>query len=262
VGARQAAEATAAQALQQYLPVNILHSLGNFGGFDCYCIAAPRGLRPDSYDPARSFMEELVSYLTVRSGWSHQSFVQMGHGQDRTATRLFADHAREWIPEMGLGVWTNRPAPRQWKTQDFEEMDPATGMPPLLHSVYRVTADANGRLNAMTTMVGTGCGLQCLSPAEGEVVLREWQELFLEFIEDRVFRIFPWYVPLLDRTALVEPLETLTTRAMQNVALYIRESPEDGGILIASAEPLAGVITHLGCEQIESGPTPKWSLGN
>jgi hypothetical protein len=161
---------------------------------------------------------------------------------------------------MGLGVWPHRPAPRLWKIEDFENMDRDTGMPTILHSLYRVTAEGNARLNAMTTMAGTGCGLQLVTGMKSAEVLRGLTELFLGFIQDRVFRIFPWYVPLLDKTAIIEPLDLLTTRAMQNISLYIRESPEDAGILIVSAEPLTEIISQLGCEEVEHGLVPRWKL--
>jgi hypothetical protein len=112
----------------------------------------------------------------------------------------------------------------------------------------------------MTTMAGTGCGLQLVTQAKSAEVLRGLTELFLGFIQDRVFRIFPWYVPLIDKTALTEPLDPLTTRAMQNISLYIRESPEDAGILIVSAEPLTEIISQLGCEEVEHGLVPRWKL--
>jgi hypothetical protein len=96
-------------------------------------------------------------------------------------------------------------------------------------------------------------------PLEG-AVLRKLKEIFLELIEDYSFRIFPWYVPLFDKGALTQPMYPLTNQVMQNIPLYIRESPEDGGILIASAEPLTKILRHLGCEEVEDGPATRWKL--
>lgn len=247
--------------IRAYIPVASLHFEGRAGGFDCYRIQSPKGLRPDSYDPVRMFLEELVSYFTARLGCGHESFIQIDNTGDRETTHLFADHARSWVPEMGLGVWPHRPAPRLWKPEDLEDMNPASGMPSVLHSLYRVTADANARLNAMTTMAGTGCGLQILSRVDSTILLRDLKEIFLGFIQDRVFRIFPWYVPLLELAAFAQPVEPLTLSVMRGIALYIRESPEDGGILILSAEPLTGIFAQLGYKQMEHETIPTWKLG-
>src|SRR5579862_9716467 len=188
--------------IRPYAAVKDLEYQGQAAGFERYYIPSPSGLRPDSYDPVRVFLEDLVSYFTARLGCNHESFVQIGKQRDQAATRLFVENARKWIPETGLGVWPHRSAPRMLKAEDMEELDPNSGMPTLLHSLFRVTAGANARLNAMTTMAGTGCGLQLISRTESAALLRYLKELFLGFIEDRIFRIFPWYVPLIERAVL------------------------------------------------------------
>lgn len=248
--------------MRVYFPLNELRFEGKSGGHECYFISAPIGLRPDSYDAVRNFLHELVVYFTARLGCNHEGFLQIGRARDESAVRLFSNNARKWIPETGLGVWPHRSAPRTWKMEDVEEIDADTEMPPLLHSVFRVTADANARLDAMTTMVGTGCGLQLVSRTESATLLRNLRELFLGFIQDRVFRIFPWYVPLIEKAALAEPMQAMTIDAMSGVTLYIRESPEDGGILIVSSEPLVGILEQIGCKRVASQPALQWKLGN
>jgi hypothetical protein len=247
--------------VRPYARVTELHFQGCGGGLDCYRIPAPRGLRPDSYDEVRRFLEELVSHFTARLGCYHESFLQIGRASDKDATHTFAVNAGKWIPETGLGVWPHRPAPCMWKMEDMEDMDSSSGAPTLLHSLFRVTADSNARLSAISTMTGMGCGLQLVSRVESEILLRDLKELFLDFIKDRVFRIFPWYVPLIEKSVLVEPVEQLALRAMRGISLYIRESPEDGGILIVSGEPLSEIFATIGCRQVEHGTIPRWELG-
>jgi hypothetical protein len=246
--------------VRAYLPVKKLRCEGQEGGFEYYLIPAPRGLRPDSYDPARAFLQELVSHFTARLGCGHESFIQIGQVREQEATRLFADHARDWIPGTGLGVWPHRPAPRMLKMEDMENIESASGTGPLLNSVFRVTAHANAKLDAMTTMLGTGCGLQLVSHVESAVLLRDLKEFFLGFIQDRVFRIFPWYVPLIEKAMLAESMGPFTASVLRGMPLYIRESPEDGGILIVSAQPLAEMFAQLGCKQLEREMKPTWTL--
>jgi hypothetical protein len=248
--------------IRPFVPVTDLEFQGSGGGYDCYTIPAPLGLRPDSYDAARRFLQALVSWYTMRLGCHHESFLHIGKSTDKDASRTFSMNAGRWIPETGLGVWPNRPAPRMWKLEDLEDFDPTSGMPPLVNSLFRVTAATNTRLDAMTTMTGTGCALQLVSRIEGPALLRDLKEVFLGFIEDRVFRIFPWYVPLMDKAMLAEPIAPLALSAMRGILLYVRESAEAGGILVISADPLSDVLPHLGCRQIEYGTIPKWKLGD
>jgi hypothetical protein len=257
----QAKAANETEDIRPYAPVTYLEYQGRAEGFDCYRIPSPLKLRPDSYNSVRLFLEGLVSHFTARLGCSHESFIQTSQLREQANTRLFAGNARKWIPETGLGVWPHRPAPRMWKIEDMEDMNPNSGMPTLLHSMFRVTADGNARLDAMSTMAGTGGGLQLVSYVEGSVLLRNLKELFLGFIQDRVFRIFPWYVPLFEKAGFADPMERLAVNAMRDISLYIRESAEDGGILIVSAQPLAEIFARIGCEQVEDAPIPKWKLG-
>jgi hypothetical protein len=99
-----------------------------------------------------------------------------------------------------------------------------------------------------------------VSHVESAVLLRDLKGLFLGFIQDRVFRIFPWYVPLIERAALAESMEPFTASVLRGISLYIRESPEDDGILIVSAQPLAEIFTQLGCKQMEGEMKPTWTL--
>lgn len=241
-------------------PVTRLHHMGKSGNLECYFIPAPAGLRADSYRLMTEFLEELVSFFVARRGYYHESFIQMGQARDQQTSHLFSDHAREWIPEMGLGVWPSRPAPRMWKMEDIEDMDPEKGMGTVMHSLFRVTADEKARLNAMSVMLGTGSSLQILSAVENKILLRDLKEAFLGFIQDRVFRIFPWYIPLLERANCGAAPEPFLTIIMRDISLYIRESPEDQGVLILSVQPLTALLAQLGYKQIENDNSPKWTL--
>ena len=249
-----------AEGLRPYIPIKKLSFEGGDRQFEYYFVQAPLGLRPDSYDPVRVFVQDLVSYFIARLGCVHESFIQIGQVRDQEVTRLFASKARSWAPETGLGVWPDRPAPRMLQMKDMEEIESPSSRGPLLNSVFRVTAHANARLDAMSTMLGTGCGLQLISQREGAVLLQNLKELFLGFIQDRVFRIFPWYVPLVGKAALTKPIETFTANVLRGIDVYIRESPEDGGILIVSAQPLAEIIERLGYEQMDRETQPVWTL--
>ena len=242
-----------------YVPVTRLTLLGKPGGFEHWTVCCPIGARPDSYDALRQFLEALIAHLTRQLGCSHESFVALSRKADRAASTLFADNARHWMPETGLGVWSHRPPPRLIRVSDLEELDPENP-PQVMHTLFRITKGGNARLNAMTTMLGTGCGLQLLSRMDGAKLLRTQKDMHLEFIEDRVYRIFPWYVPLLENASLDEPLAQRTMDAMRGITVYIRESLEDGGVLIVSSEPLTEIVERIGCKRLDYGTGPQWAL--
>ena len=228
---------------------------------ECYLLTAPLGLRPDSYDGMRLFLTNLISHFVMHKGCAHESYVALHQTKSREIFEQFADHAPAWLPETILGVWTHLPAPRMMTSETLMEMDPRFPAGTRMYTLFRVTTGANACLDAMATMTGTGTGIQIVSQIEAEKLLNNLKELFLDFIEERIFRIFPWYVPLLRMKSLEESITALTEQALTGIALYIRESPEDGGVLILSREPLEEVLLHIGCQRIDlSDAVWQWKL--
>ncbi|AEU36270.1 hypothetical protein [Granulicella mallensis] len=245
--------------LRMYVPVEHLVLKGTPGGYEHWFVPCPIGARPDSYDALREFLETLVLHLVRDFGCSHESFIGLGRNVDRSASLLLGDNARHWHPQTGLGVWANRPAPRMLRGADVEDLDPEN-LPQVMPIQLRVQSEGTARLHAMTTMLGTGCGLQLVSRMEGKRMLRSLQEYHLSLITDRIYRIFPWYVPLLENTSIAEPISQTTLDAIQGITLYIRESPEDGGVLLLSMEPLRGTLEALGCTRQDFGEKETWFL--
>ena len=233
-----------------YAPCLTLEFRGANALGECYLLTAPLGLRPDSYDGIRHVLIELVSHFVIHKGCAHESYVALHQTKSRETIELFADHAPEWLPETVLGVWTHLPAPRMLTHEALMEIDPSQSASTRMYTLFRVTTGAAARLDAMTTLTGTGTGIQIVSQIETEKLLNNLKELFLDFIKERIFRIFPWYVPLLSMRSLEEPVTVLTTQALSDIALNIRESPEDGGILIFAREPLEDILLRIGCNPI------------
>lgn len=247
-----------AKAEKPYVPADTLEFRGCLGDVEIYVIPATFRAAPESYDLTRQFLERLITYFTAHLGCTHETFIP-SQFQDHEITSRFSGNARNWLPRMGLGVWPHREPPRLWTVQDMENMDPQAG-PTLMHSVFRVTAGGNARLDAMRTMTGSGCGIQILCHIESKKFMDDLKQVFLQVIQDRVFRIFPWYIPLLDLAALTTPAPPLVLRVLQETRLYIRESREDGGILLLAREPLEDLLPAIGCKFLEAEPMPKWRL--
>lgn len=249
------------QDLRPYAPCLTLeqHSSSVLG--ECYLLQAPLGLRPDSYDAVRSFLDNLVSYFIAHRDCTHESYVALHQVRERGVIELFADHASAWLPEAILGVWTHLPAPQMMTAETLMEADPQSRTGSRIHSLFRVTTGAKACLEAMTTMAGTGTSIQIVSQMDSDKLLRNLKDLFLGFIKERIFRIFPWYIPLLSARSLEEPIADLTVQALSDITLYIRESPEDGGILLLAREPLEDVFLQAGCQPIdEMQEIKQWRL--
>ncbi|HLJ88288.1 MAG TPA: hypothetical protein VKZ53_15825 [Candidatus Angelobacter sp.] len=243
-----------------YLPANTIEFRGSVGDLEVYFIPTSFNVAPESYDALRLFLERVVAHFTGTLGCNHEGFIQLVRFRPQEVVHRFSDNARKWLPQMGMGVWPDREPPRMWTSKDIENMDPQTGMPTLLYTVFRITAQGNARLDAMHTMAGTSCALQVFSQLETKKLMDYLKEVSLEFIRDRVFRVFPWYVPLLSLTGLKDPVSPVTLRILQNIRLYVRESVEDGGILIVSREPLEDLLPSLGCTFLEGEKVPQWRL--
>ncbi|WP_446743875.1 hypothetical protein [Silvibacterium acidisoli] len=244
--------------LRMYVPVERLVFKGSPTGYEHWFVPCPVGARPDSYDALRQFLEALVLHFTRNLGFSHESFIALSRSADRSASLLLGDNARHWLPQTGLGVWVHRPAPRLLRGSDVEDLDPEN-LPQPMPILLRVQKQGTARLHAMTTMLGTGSGLQLLSRLEEKRLLRTLQEYHLTIITERVYRIFPWYVPLLENASIPEGFPQETLDALQGITLYVRESPEDGGVILLSTEPLRGVFEAVGCTRVDYGEET-WNL--
>jgi hypothetical protein len=247
--------------LRPFAPCLTLEQRGSNALGECYLLPAPLNLRPDSYDAMRRFLVELISHFLIHKGCVHESYVALNQVRARATNELFQDHAREWLPETVLGVWTHLPPPRMATTEDLMEMDPHSRGGMRIYSLFRVTTGTRACMDSMMTMAGTGTGIQIVSQIDTEKLLRNLKELFLNVIKERIFRIFPWYVPLLNMNSFEEPISRLTSQALAGIALYVRESPEDGGLLILSRESLEEVFMHAGCQPVDRTSGMKlWKL--
>ena len=230
----------------------MIEERGRAGDFEIYLIPAAFG-DPEGggFTASNTFLQRLIRHFTSQPGYVHEAFVQVMPLQNGESAYLFSDHAKDWIPDMGLGIWPHRDPPRMWTKDDFDNGDPRAGLPTLMHPVFRITTKAEARLNCLSVMGGTGSSLHVISKMPGPELLKHWTDLLLPTIKDRVFRSYTWYAPLLDVAGFSDPLAPLTAAALQNTSLYIRESLEDSGTLIASREALESVLTALGCSKPE-----------
>ena len=167
----------------------------------------------------------------------------------------FADHGREWLPDLGLGVWPDREPPGLFTREEFENWIPGTKMREILCEVFRISASSEQRSKARDTMLRFGSVVEILTPNTTAEFLGKTKPVYLGFIESRAHRCFPYYIPLLEGKTLENMTADQLSHWCPGVSVYVRESVQDQGVLIASTMPLSEILEEVG------GEVPKGSEG-
>jgi hypothetical protein len=143
-------------------------------------------------------------------------------------------------------VWPDREPPTVWTKEDFENLDFGEQPRTLMYQVLRVTTGVEAREDARNTMLGIGAVTQLMTTGGTEALLKAGIETLLPPIQDPAFTAFPYYMPLLEAKSLEGAKTAQLDKWLCGAAVYLRESVEDQAILIASREPLAGLLESLG----------------
>jgi hypothetical protein len=209
--------------------------------------------------PARKFCGNLTTAVMKQRSLSLETLIQMeklhlGDGPDR-----LSDNGREWIPAMGLGVWPGREPPTLWTKEEFEALDVGEMPRTLMYQVFRVTTEQPARHAARDRMFGLGTVLEILTRDDSEPFLEKTRAVLLPPITDKSFNCFSFYIPLFEAQTFKESTAEQLDEWFCGAAAYIRESPEDEGVLVAARDSLQDVFRSLGGE-LASGSEPTWSF--
>ncbi len=180
-------------------------------------------------------------------------FLQFNQMRNENAGLRLSEHAREWMPEMGLGYEPHRPPPTLWSREDFMNLGIGEMPRELMHQLLLVTADEVQSRRAVNEMAGLGPVLLMRGLVQREEFTKVGNTRFRPMVQDIGLKNFPWLVPLLSletfRSANAETLQ----RWACGVTFYLRESPADQAILIASDKPLASALAAAGAKQEKQG---------
>ena len=223
-----------------------LESIPVRSGFEAYVLTV-RGfpLDDEQLGPAQSLVNDFCSAIRQRSRLSSEVFLQLEQLRGKECRNLVADCGKRWLPETGLGVWVDRPPPQKWTQEELENFVPGDKLRPIMFQVFRISTGQQIRDEARSLMLRYGSVMEILTSA-GDEYLPRVKPVFLEGILDRSFTCFPYYVPLIEAKTLASAESGQLDRWFQSMDVYIRESFEDSGILIASAQPLAEVFRSIG----------------
>lgn len=194
--------------------------------------------------PAGEFIRKAMALILQRDGGTPETFIQftqlhLGGGAKRLASR-----GQEWLPRQGLGVWPDREPPHGWTLEELRDLLPSEKVRPLMDIVLRITS-AGKQNDARDAMLGTGTVLQFLVPSSGEF-LAAARNLLLPPITDPSYTTFAFYVPLLQGASVTNSPLKQTDLWMCGAHAFLRESPEDEGILLFARGSLDDILREAG----------------
>lgn len=158
------------------------------------------------------------------------------------AMSQFSANGPAWMPMPGLGIWPQGDPPHFLTGDDVMKMDPGQPYQPPFHPAFRLN---KGYFSCWQALLGHG-GLVALFqtlPVDGFVARSK--EVFKPLIAERAFQAYPQYVPLLDAKVATAAPADLAAWLCGGQA-YLRDSSQDGGLLLAALEPLDAVFAKLG----------------
>ena len=200
-------------------------------------------------DPERkTSLQTMVSLSRAfaAQGLSSEMFVHIIPSKNAAAGALLSPNGREWMPRPGLGVWPARRPPALWTKQDFENLEP--GHPPqeAVFPTFRISTPGEVRERARATVYGTGAVLEVLTRDSGDVLVKRGTQLLLPTIQEPAYRSFPFYMPLLDAGSIANVTYDKLNIWLCGASVYLRESIDDGGLLVISLAPVRPVLESLG----------------
>ncbi len=174
----------------------------------------------------------------------------------------FVDNAPQWMPQQGLAVIPHKPPPHMPGRSEIEGADPrlinqfgVEGVVDIPEFVFQITDEA-AKKRCFEAMSGHGALSIMLTKLKTNDLQRKWKELFGSRVTDRHFRSMPRFIPLFGVKSFQSATEDDLSSWFGTFELYIGESKEDQGIVIASRENLKGslenMVTELPEQDIES----------
>jgi hypothetical protein len=209
-------------------------------------------------DPMRIFLERLSALIVKDWNLTQEVMVQLDRLQVADASERFAENGAAWIPEIGLAVWPDRKPPAQWSMQEFLDLIPGNA-PVLMYQYFRISKTPEAKDHARNTMLGYGAVSQMFSPGDFEALKKRGAEILLPTIKDPSFRGHPFYLPIFEMKTLRKATAAELDEWSCGVTVYIRESPEDKALFIASRQPLEPLLQKLG-GKVDEASSNKWHV--
>jgi hypothetical protein len=200
----------------------------------------------------RRFYLALDSQLEPR--YPHQSaFMQYNQLNLGGAGFRLAEHGKDWMLSWGLGYEPHKPPPTLWTREDFFNLDIAETPRPMMHQLFQITTGDVQIVRAVNELGGIGPLLLTRGPVPTADVLRQGKARFQPLIQDMSLKHFAWYLPLFNLAAFQAANADTMNKWACGLTFYLRENPEDAGVIVASSDPLGPIFSDVGATQEKHG---------
>ena len=167
---------------------------------------------------------------------------QLHHGG---AGMVAAKKGKEWGLEWGLGYLPEQVPPTLWTMEDFTNLDIGEMPRPVMNQIFGISAGDAAVMAAVDMLLGLGSLVLGLASEPAATVKARATAQFRPLIEEEALRHFGYYFPLFSGASFSGSSATQIENWTCGMTFYLRESPDDKGILIAASEPLEDVFQRL-----------------
>jgi hypothetical protein len=164
---------------------------------------------------------------------------------------MVVENAREWMPDLGLGIRPTGEPPRMMNQADLNRMRWDETPQPMHETAFHLPGATRA---VVSRFLGSGAVLCCLLDADVDTFFQQQARMWLPRIIDPAFRAHPFYIPFLDSASLANQSSDALLEWTGNAAVYMREIPEEEGILIVSR---LDVLDRLGLMLNGEEPVPR-----
>src|SRR5208282_5955522 len=128
---------------------------------------------PEDLPVVSGFVSRLIAAACQGRKMNLETFVQCPPLSEVQQMPRMTDHAREWQPIMGLGIWPDREPPTSLTKADFLKLLP--GQRPRIdkYKLCRISAPGKAREQAWTSLLGTGALLVILTTDDSDTFLKK-----------------------------------------------------------------------------------------
>ncbi len=215
------------------------------GGWHRAVIRARHWPLPDQDRPAWLAMYEHLHRVLLPDPRHLIAGLQLWRLHIGGGAALLSRNARQWQPEIGVGVWLDQPPPTLWTVEEFLKAVPGAGMRPPIYEVALLAPENRDFLAIWRATGGRGAWLAFSVANEPSAFLHTEAPLYRSWIEEPSIAAFDHFVPLLRASSLSSELFPVLQRHLACVRNYLRESYEDGGLLVISEIPVQPILEQI-----------------
>lgn len=172
--------------------------------------------------------------------------LQLWHLHEGGAARTLGENARHWNPDFGLGVWLDEPPPSLWTEDELLRTPPGARLRPPLFQLVRLQPQGGDLATAWRHFGGGNIWLALAVRPDPESFLAREAPRYREWVTDASLQAFDWCLPLLRARCAHADLLEARLHHLEALDAYLRESEEDGGLVVWAKIPLEPVFDQLG----------------